>query len=377
MKKQTKKQAKSKKGQASKWRLTKKQWLFGALALLLAAALVVGGILLLTRPPVVYAYEGVSVRQPLYDYWTACYKYAYLVSRKDLGISDTPAGWQEVGEDGRTYQALFYEEIEGAVCRRIVAAALFDKAGLSLSSSVYATISDIVEGFGYYDEETPLQDLKEDYGISKRQILQIGVMEAKYAALQKHLFGEDLKGVYGEAYKEICQRRYEETCTRVRFIYIPNDKPEEMAALEAAMADDELSEATFAQLQIDYNHLPISMEKYPDGYYFCSALANPTQGFDNGLQKAIAALEKVGDKASEENESKTGRYYAYRCELQEEGYLKQEIPGFAASIANEAYYAYLNGHTAAITRGKGTPISLVADIKACREYNMVWELANK
>ena len=92
MKKQTKKQAKSKKGQASKWRLTKKQWLFGALALLLAAALAVGGILLLTRPPVVYAYEGVSVRQPLYDYWTACYKYAYLVSRKDLGISDTPAG---------------------------------------------------------------------------------------------------------------------------------------------------------------------------------------------------------------------------------------------------------------------------------------------
>ena len=85
----------------------------------------------------------------------------------------------------------------------------------------------------------------------------------------------------------------------------------------------------------------------------------------------------MGDKATCENESKTGRYYAFRFALDEEGYLKNEIPGFAASVANEAYFSLLNEKTAEITVGKGTPILLIADVKACREYNMVWEFANK
>ncbi len=375
MKKQTKKQPNKK--ESKKPLLSKKQWLLAALSLLLVAGLLLGGILLLTRPPVVYAYEGVSVRQPLYDYWTACYKYAYLISRKDLGIEDTPRGWQETDESGKTYQELFYEEIEGAVRRRIVASALFKKEGLSLSSETYATIGKIVDNFGYYDEETPLRDLKEAYGVSKRNILQIGIWEAEYTALRAHLFGEDFSGVYADAYKDLCEKRYAETVTRVRFVYIPYNETEEIAALNAAFADEDLDEAAVITLQKNYNHLPISQEKYPNGYYFCYALENPTQGFDNGLQKAIAALEKVGDKAIEENESQTGRWYVYRCELDKEGYRNTQIPGFAESVANEAYYALLNERVAQITVGKGTPILLIADIKACREYNMVWEFANK
>ena len=50
---------------------------------------------------------------------------------------------------------------------------------------------------------------------------------------------------------------------------------------------------------------------------------------------------------------------------------------FAVSVANEAYYSLLNEYTDDITSGKGSPILLIADVKACREYNMVWELANK
>ncbi len=358
--------------------MSKRQWALAALSLLLVVGLLIGGILLLTQPPVVYAYEGVTVRQPLYDYWAASYKYAYLISRKDLGIEDTPRGWQEVDEaSGKTYQEMFYEEIEGAIRRRIVASALFKQAGLSLSKATYAKIGSIVDNFGYYEEETPLRDLKEAYGVSKRNVLQIGVWEAEYIALRAHLFGEDFSGVYADEYKELCRRRYEETVRRVRFIYIPNGATEEIAALEAAMADDTLDEAAVIELQKSFNYLPVGQEKYPNGYYFCYALANPTQGFDDGLQEAIAALEKVGDKATCENESKTGRYYAFRFALDEEGYLKNEIPGFAASVANEAYFSLLNEKTAEITVGKGTPILLIADVKACREYNMVWEFANK
>ena len=144
------------------------------------------------------------------------------------------------------------------------------------------------------------------------------------------------------------------------------------------MADEDLSEEAFIALQNTYSeYISETLKNYPNGLYLCYALANPTQGFDDGLQKAIAAIKEAGDRASESDESGRGRWYVFCCALDEDGYRKNTIPGFAASVANEAYYSLLNEYTDDIVAGKGAPILLIADIKACREYNMVWELANK
>ncbi|MBP3436953.1 MAG: hypothetical protein J6K61_03480 [Clostridia bacterium] len=358
-------------------KMNKKRWVLAAVALVLALALLTLALVLVLRPPVVYSFEGVSVRQPAYDYWVACYKYAYLVSQKDLRIEDTYYGWQQKDETGQTYQELFQKEIEGAIFRRLVAAALFDKEGHTLPTADYQAVKDIIEGFAYYDDEEPLKDLKEQYGVTKRQITQIGVWEIKYRAYRYALFGDDLSGVYDDEYKDICQKRYEETCSRVKVIYIPYTEDEELAAMENAFADEDLTEETFIELSNTYNHLPITTEKYPNGYYFCSALENPTQGFDNGLQAAIAELKEVGDFATAENESKTGRWFVYRCSLQENGYKENDIPGFATMLADEIYYQILNKEISKIIEGKGTPLGLLSDVATCREYNLVWEIVNK
>ena len=77
----------------------KKRFIFGAVALLLAlAVLTVGLVMALNASPAVYRFGGAVLREDVYSYWFSCQKYVYQVRYRDLMIEDSDAGWRRRAE---------------------------------------------------------------------------------------------------------------------------------------------------------------------------------------------------------------------------------------------------------------------------------------
>lgn len=338
-----------------------------ALALLLALG---GVIFALCRPPVVLSYGSAAVRQPVYDYWVACYKHAFLVTYKQEGIEDSAAGWAEKNADGESYDSLFTQNIDKTIKRRLIAASLYDAAGGGLSSSFYAALQVTLDNMGYYDDEDVYKTLKKEYGVDRRGVYEVAVYEAKYLAYRDMLFGEESGAVYEEEYREILDTFYRENCLRFRLIYIPSSEEADQATVEAAFRLG-VSEETFRTFEDNYNNLPDLKENYPNGIYVCTATPNILADFDSNIANAVKTLMAPGDTAAVQNEAGTGKFYLLRCALPEEGYLEEEIPGFASAAAQSIYPTLLNRHLGEVMPGKGILADTMVSVKACRDYNIV------
>lgn len=352
--------------------MKKRTWILILLSVLLVMALVVTGVLYaLLRPPVVYRFGATEVRQSTYDYWVACYKYAYLVSMKQYGIEDTAEGWAKTDEQGQSYDAIFCANIENAIKRRLVAAELFDKAGLGLGSEVYSAIRLTIDNMGYYEDEQPLKELKKVYGVNRRAVHQVAVFEAKYDAYREYLFGSDGKGVYEEDYRSLLTAYYEQSCLRFRLIYIPNDSYADQATVEKAIENGIMTEELFQTYAEQYNNLTTITENYPNGIYYCRNVSGALNDFDDNVADAVGKLDSVGKALAVENEAKTGKFYLMRCALATEGFLTEDIPGFAQVAAEMLYPTYLSQKMQEVTLEKGTPLAGMTAVTACRDYNIV------
>lgn len=101
-------------------------------AAVLAAALILGLILLLNAPKTVLRVGGIEVKEDLYAYFLSYGKYNYL---KETRGSDTPSFWASSAGDGKTHEAACREYAERYMRETVAAASLFEQLGGSLTEA--------------------------------------------------------------------------------------------------------------------------------------------------------------------------------------------------------------------------------------------------
>ena len=367
----------------------KKRFLLGAVALLLVLAiLIVALVLTLTAAPAVYGFGGATLREDAYSYWFACMKYKFHADYRALEIEDTAAGWGALGEDGRTYEELFYDMIDEEIRLRFIAAALFDSQGYSISStdrlSLNALISDLdSESFG----EIPMEVLKKTYGISKNTVKQTALYEQKYLALYKELFS-DASAIYSESYREALKTFYETYYYRYNMIYVPDSAGESVIeTLEDALWQGEnvgvssvtgITEERFTALEAEYTdeNFKVTSGNYPSGIYLYAGESYARE-FSDELLSAFSEANEVGKIVKKRNADDNGSYYVMRYALDDAPYLSddtrvsdcfRDLPSYAGAYL---YRGLLRRELKKIVSHGVAEGYTVTGTVSCKDYNVV------
>lgn len=301
-----------------------KRWLIVA-SVLLVAALIAGAVLftLSARAAAVWKYESVTLREDAYEYWLACYKYEYLRRYKYAAVTDSESGWAKEYAEGEDYGQAFDRMITRDMQMRLVAAALFDKRGEKLSTSRYKEIADALadmEEYSYGEDVGNI--LRERWGVKKKQLKTVALIEEKYAALREELFGADGDGIYDAAFTEKLEEFYLANYFRFRFIYIADENDvtgEKKYAVSQALVGG-ISEDAFAALEAKYTDNTVTQSNYPGGIYLCGA-GDYSRAFDAALLQKMGELDAPGDTGSVRASTGDGTYYVMRYALDEKPYL--------------------------------------------------------
>ncbi|MBE6655887.1 MAG: hypothetical protein E7609_03315 [Ruminococcaceae bacterium] len=367
----------------------KRRFLVGAIALALALAILVTAIVLaLTAAPAVYGFGGATLREDVYSYWFSCMKYVYLVRYRDLGIEDSPEGWASASSDGRSFEEMFYELMDGEIRLRFVAASLFDSEGYALTKSDRAAVTALIEEFkGESFGEIPLDVLKKRYGASKRTVKQTALYEQKYKALYRELFS-DATVIYSDQYKETLEEFYKTYYGRYNMIYLPDSVGGDVIeALEAALWQDGnagvsavtgVTEERFTALEKEYtdeNHRVMS-GNHPNGIYLYAG-ESYVNNFSAELLSAFAEANEIGKVVKKRNADDSGSYYVMRYALDEKPYLSSDervtagfknLPNYAGAYL---YRKLLRDELAKIVSHGIAEGHTVAGAFGCKEYNVV------
>lgn len=328
--------------------------LLATVSILLALAIVLLSVLLLLPSGrVTLRYGGALLREDAYAYWLACYKYEYLVAYKQLGITDTPSGWEKTDpSSGESYGESFKAAIDREIAMRFAASVLFDKASASLSAQDLAHIEETVREMAeeYTYGLSAKKTLRERYDASVRTVKRVALYEAKYAALLLYRFGEDYSGVFAEEHRAALDAFFRAHYTRYGIIYLSDgENAENILALQADI-DNGISESEFAEWEREYSELrasdaPLS-EAYPNGIYLYDGMR-----YDRGLLLELSdemrSLAAEGDTLTVRNEKGTGSYFIMRYTLDEAPYrstdekVQASLTGFAEYAARALYRAEL------------------------------------
>ncbi len=358
-------------------------WL-SAVALLLVLALLLTVLLVsMSTAPAVYDFEGATLREDAYHYLFACFKYVYLVRYKALNISDTPAGWAAVGEDGRSYEEAFSEVIREEILLRFVAASLFDANGYRLSDADYDALDALIDEFDAEAYgEVPFEALAEKYGIGENAVKQAALYEKKYQALYRGLFS-DPQTVYSAAYREALSEFYKKNYYRYNMIYVADAVGEEhRARLEAALADG-VTEEEFTALEASYSTTDdkITSGIYPNGIYLYGG-ESYTNAFTPALLAAFREADEVGKLVKKRSDDDSGTYYVLRYALDEEPYRSENKlvrDCFARLPAYAGLYLFREELRSSLTRTVSHGIAeryTMAATATCREHNVIYLLGN-
>ncbi len=354
----------------------------GLIALLLAICILASALLAIYLPAgaVVYRYKGASMREDVYRYYFACFKYDYMIRYKALDITDTKEGWQAVGEDGKTYEEAFKEAIDEEIKLRLVASRLFDSHGLSLSERDYALIDAFFTGMETYSyDEAPYKTLKDTYHIrAKRVLKQVALYERKYEALLYAMFGTDGSGVFADQYSEDLALFYEKYYYRYNVIFVEDKNSKNNQTIRAALGNG-ISPEEFEALEKEYSDTEVTSGKFPNGIYlYAGASYTPgTSGLDASLIAAMQSLDEVGDFTEARSDLDDGTYYVLRYALDEAPYLKEgdwvktAFDSLPAAASVYIYRKQLAEEFENVTVKKAEKKQTVWESVACKNYNVV------
>lgn len=360
-----------------------------AVAVLLVLAILVAALVLtLTAAPAVYSFGGATLREDAYSYWFACMKYKFHADYRALGIEDTAAGWGALGEDGRSYEELFYDMIDEEIRLRFIAASLFDSQGYTLSSddrlSLDTLIADLgLESFG----EIPLDVLEETYGISKNTVKQTALYEQKYTALYKEMFS-DVSVIYSDTYRDALETFYQTYYYRYNMIYLPDSVGDTVIeALEDALWQREnvgtsavtgVTEERFTALEAEYTdeNFKVTSGNYPNGIYLYAG-GSYAKVFSAELLSAFSEANEIGKVVKKRNADDNGSYYVMRYALDKTPYLSEDtrvsdcfrdLPNYAGAYL---YRTLLRKELGKIVSHGVAEGYTVAGTVSCKDYNIV------
>ncbi len=369
---------KQKNEEKKKLRLSKKKRvLLIIIASILLAAILFGVIFgILTYSPTVLRYGSSTLKEDVYCYWLACYKYNLMVTYRGMVDRDVPGAWAQLREDGLSYDAWFKAAADKQIAMHFVASVLFDRTGADLADSYYTAIETAfteMEDYSYDEDMYGL--LRERYGIGERQLKRLALYEAKYHALKIHMFGSDGSGVYNGAYAEQLAAFYRENYLLYNVIYLTDEKSaQKQEELEALIAEG-MTEEEFEKFEQDFSETTVT-EKYPDGIYIYKG-ASYSSAFSAELLEAMTSLDATGDITSRRDKDNKGTYYVMRYALPDAPYLSADedvrfsLQGFAEYAATYLYYRELESCLAEAewVREIVDTYSMATTIKA-QDYNM-------
>ncbi len=337
-----KKQKNALKGMSKKTRV----WLIVIASVLLAAILFGVIFTALTYSPTVLRYGSSKLKEDVYAYWLACYKYNLMVMYKGLVENDTPEEWAATDASGRSFDALFKERADREIALRFVASVLFDRMGVNLAEKYYTGIEKSLTDMQEYSyDEDMLALLKEKYGIGERQLKRVALYEAKYYALKEHMFGSDGSGVYHSAYADRLDAFYRENYRLFNVIYLTDEKSAEKQTELSALIAAGMTEESFRDYEQENSETSVT-EKYPHGIYMYWN-GNYSSVFSEELLSAMMSLDEAGKIVSRRDKEDEGTFYVMRYALPDAPYLTNDkdirfsLQGFEAYAASYLYYQEL------------------------------------
>lgn len=303
--------------------------------------------------------DGHKISEGMYSYWMKNWKDYFLTYYAD--VKDTPEYWASLNDTGVTNEEYITSQIETRIRFYLVGTVLFDELGLKLSDEAEKSIKDTVnDQIAHYESRSEyISMLKNDYGITLKEMKEVFRVEEEYNAVLKYLY-DDTTGVETATADEL-EAYYNTYYARVKYVmflknvkYVYNDdgtrKTDSTGRyLTEKLTDSEKDEVVKKAQSVyaeavggaDMNAL---MEKYMKEFGF--DLASTPNGFyvsaDDYLSHSAAvtsaALEmKVGDVKLCENDDCF--YIVKKFDLPEKGYASPTDSGqfknFVSFVNNE------------------------------------------
>ncbi len=234
----------------------------------------------------VISFENMSISEGVYQYLFASIKSYYLSTYND--IKDSSDFWLSESPTGKTYESVINDEIRKAVVNTVVAAALFDKSGYTISdedvATLDSTLDDVIESFG---GRGALNRELAKFGFDDRVLSEIYRIQYKYEYMltQSSLASADDKTI---------EKYYNDSYVCVKFIFfdlqrnykyddnggkiVGSDGNYESVPLTSAEKDEKIKKAKelYASLSSDgdfdseYNgQREFDTSFYPNGMYLC------------------------------------------------------------------------------------------------------------
>ena len=345
--------------------------------LLRATALIVLLLLCLTAcssGTVVMEYGKTTVTANMYQYWASAYKGVFSYSYADYVDNDSFWGMELPG--GGTVLAYLDSLVLDNVKRTMVCSELYDKMGYRLADSVYEEIDgrlDRLEEDYAGGNRNSFNEILATYGVNRKILREIYVMEAKVDGLKKALFQA---GGPLELTDSGRKTYYEENYARVQLLLI-NDaykykvsedghyyydettgtyitealteaelavKKAKITAVDAALADG----GDFYELMEKYSETGDyygDEEPYPNGYYLTPAM-------DFIPEVTVAAFE-MAEGEVKKVETDDGTFYLLREKLDEKAWAEKEnadfFPDYDETVKQAAYLDYLSPYLGDVT----------------------------
>ena len=363
-------------------RLGKKKLLIASVAILLAAALIVGLVLLLIPRTPALSYHGVTVDDEMYAFWYAMLKTEFMRAYRLSGDEhDKAEVWDlpcpREGANGRTWGEVLDDDIRRAIKLKLVSAVMYDELGLEMAENQRARVESYYDDMREYvadGSSATLRELLEEHRTTASALRRCAVFDLKSELLwyQLSLGGAQglddnwERGPYLDA-DELMAEYENYHCVKIVYInnevygdYINGSRVEIPLEFDGPGAQNDTDRLEL-DAYIENNAKGLTPEKfaeyirrsdeaihgegaYPSGIYFTDR-----SDLTGLLETAVAdAVHTVGIGDLARVETPRGVRYIYGCEKETGAYLRPESAVFFTSFFSDAAEAAITARAAAV-----------------------------
>lgn len=304
-----------------------KRIVIAAVALLLIVALTVGLILAFRPRELVVSYRGVGLDAEMYGLWYTILKNQFMMKNGFTSQDDTAATWDKPcileGKTDKTWGEVLDAEIREAIKIRLVAAALFDEMGFTLTSGQRARIKSYYNNMVEYKADGDAGEMKRilaKYGSSPSAAGRTAVLDMKADLLYYHM----ALGKTEYMTTEEINSYYRENYYRVKIVYINEEYYRDLV-------NGEWVEVPFDNNPIVGPHVSNSADLAAlDGYYFGDGVPGGTP--DEKLAVFEDLLSRSDEGLHAESAYPSGLYLDGKTDYSRSGLLEKEV---AASLLQD------------------------------------------
>ncbi|MBR2339720.1 MAG: hypothetical protein IKA74_02685 [Clostridia bacterium] len=291
-----------------------------AVCVTVVVAVILCAVILSSNKRTVMKYGSYRVTEDMYEFWMSEYKRDILKSFK--GAKDTDEFWDSISASGKTHEQYFTDMIDYYIMQKLVASAVFDSQGYTLSNEarqeIANTLSDICEYVADGDEDK-FNEIAGQYGIDYDGYKNLLIYDYRLTYLWSIMYGSGTTGLSTTELDEF----YNETYDRVKIVviyterdfkrdtdasplldkngqyqwekYTPDEKAEKLALVETMkgeIASGSMSEEKFTSYWENENR-DVTSGKYQDGYYMSKYSVYDSQVIKKSAELSVGEIGVV------------------------------------------------------------------------------------